>query len=179
MSLEFRPLTRDDFPMLSGWLAAPHVARWWREEHDPMVVEGNYGPCVDGADPTEVFVVEREGQSIGMIQRYRFSDNPGWHRALAVGVDVDDAAGIDYLVGVEKLTGWGLGTQIVSRFVEDTWGRYKDIPAIVIAVQQGNRASWRVLEKAGFERVWAGTVDSGDPSDDGQSYICVLYRPDS
>ena len=34
-----------------------------------------------------------------------------------------------------------------------------------------------VLEKAGFRRVWAGELDSPDPSDDGPEYAYVLARP--
>ncbi|HWA66929.1 MAG TPA: acetyltransferase, partial [Mycobacteriales bacterium] len=57
-NLRFRPLVRDDLPMLFEWLRQPHVAKWWREvPADLAAVEAEYGPCIDGADPTELYVV--------------------------------------------------------------------------------------------------------------------------
>ena len=141
-------------------------------------VEARYGPVVEGDDPAEVFVVERDGEPIGMIQRYRLSEEPEWRRVLAAAPTPGDAASIDYLIGEEALLGRGLGGEIVERLVEDTWQRYPEVPAIVVSVQQENRRSWRALEKAGFERAWAGMLDSDDPSDEGPSYVYVRYRPD-
>ena len=31
--IAIRPLTRDHFPLASGWFAAPHVAPWWQEPY--------------------------------------------------------------------------------------------------------------------------------------------------
>lgn len=56
-----RPLARADLARLSGWLAEPHVARWWRDPSDLAAVQAAYLPCIDGTDPTEVFVIEAEG----------------------------------------------------------------------------------------------------------------------
>ena len=53
-----RPLARADLARLSGWLAEPHVARWWRDPNDLAAVTATYQPCIDGTDPTEVFVIE-------------------------------------------------------------------------------------------------------------------------
>ncbi len=149
---------------------------WWREEHDLAAVEASYGPAVDGVEPIEVFVIEGDGQPIGMIQRYRLSDHPQWERALAVAATPADAACIDYLIGVETLTGKGLGGEIIGRLVEDTWELYPDLSAIVVPVQQANQRSWRALEKSGFRRTWSGMLDSDDPSDEGPSYVYVRYR---
>lgn len=30
----FRPMTRDDLPMVAGWLAVPEIARWWGDAGD-------------------------------------------------------------------------------------------------------------------------------------------------
>ncbi len=172
----FRPLERDDFWLLSEWLARPHVERWWREGYDPAAVERRYGPSVDGLDATEVFIVEHDGAPVGMVQRYRLDEEPEWRRVLEVAGTPGDAACIDYLIGEAELTGRGLGTELIARFSEDTLRRYPDVPAIVVSVQQDNRRSWRALEKAGFSRCWGGTLDSDDPSDEGPAYVYVLSR---
>jgi aminoglycoside 6'-N-acetyltransferase len=175
-NLVFRRLEREDFGLLSEWFARPHVEPWWREENDLESIERRYGPSLDGADPTEVFVVERDGRAVGMIQRYLIDDDPNWKRSLSAAHPDDGAAGIDYLIGEENLTGKGLGPRIISAFVTDTWKRYPDAKEIVVSVAQPNRRSWRALEKSGFVCMWAGVIESEDPSDEGPSYVYALAR---
>ena len=175
--LTFRPLTRDDFSLLATWLGSPYVHRWWREEYDPASIECRYGPGVDGTDPGEAFVVERDGHPIGLIQRFRFDDNPAWQESLRVTGTPSDAAGIDYLIGEERLLGGGLGPALITQFLTDTWVRYPDISAVVVNIDQVNRRSWRAVEKVGFQRAWSGEIVSDDPSDVGMNHVYVLYRP--
>jgi aminoglycoside 6'-N-acetyltransferase len=163
--------------VLSEWLSSPHVKVWWREESDLDSIEERYGPVVDGMDPTEVFIVERGGQSIGLTQRYKFDDNPAWQSALSVAGTPQNAAGIDYLIGVEQLTGIGLGPKVINRFVRETWTRYPDIAAVVVNISADNRRSWRALEQAAFRRAWSGALVSDDPSDEGVNYVYVRDRP--
>lgn len=133
---------------------------------------------VDGADPTECFVVEGDGRPIGFIQRYLLGDNPRWRESLSVAGTPSDGAGIDFFIGVDTLVGQGLGPEIIERFVEDTWTRYPEIAAIIVNVSTDNRRSWRALEKAGFVRAWSGPLASADPSDAGISHVYVRDRPD-
>jgi aminoglycoside 6'-N-acetyltransferase len=106
------------------------------------------------------------------VQRYRLDDYPAWSTA----VGIERAAGIDYLIGVAELTGVGLGPLVVDLFTTLTFERYGHVEMVAVAVQQANRRSWRALEKAGYDRVFAGTIDSDDPSDAGPSYIFVRHR---
>jgi len=172
VSLAFRPLSRADFPVLDTWLAAEHVARWWPELASGGSAASAFGPCVDGDDPTEAFVVVDAGRAVGLVQRYLLTDYPAWRD----GVGMEAAAGIDYLIGEEELTGVGLGPRIITAFTALTLERYTDVESVVVAVQQANRASWRALEKAGYHRVFAGTIDSDDPSDEGPSYLYLRER---
>jgi aminoglycoside 6'-N-acetyltransferase len=175
--VEFRPISRDDFGLISTWLRAEHVSMWWRDAADAEAVEERYGPVVDRVDPSEVFVIEYGEQPIGLIQRYRFADEAEWQATLSVAGTPSNAAGIDYLIGVEHLTGAGLGPRVIDRFLQATWVRYPEIEAVVVDIQEDNRRSWRALEKVGFERVWSGPLDSGDPSDEGINHVYVLLRP--
>jgi len=177
MAIRMRPLERDDLPLVAEWLARPHVEKWWREASDIAAVEADYGPMIDGADPTEGFIAMRDGRAIGFIQRYLLADYPEWQRAVAVGVGVIPGLGIDYFIGDESMTGQGLGPQMIAAMVTASWTRYPDISAVVVDVLQDNRPSWRALEHAGFERAWAGRLDSEHPSDEGPCYLYVTYRP--
>jgi aminoglycoside 6'-N-acetyltransferase len=150
---------------------------WWQEGFDAEAIEDRYGPVIAGTDPTECFVVERNGSPVGFIQRYLLADNPDWLTSLAVAGTPKDAAGIDFLIGVETLIGSGLGPEIIKAFVDSTWVRYPRIEAIVVNVSPENRRSWRALEKAGFQRTWSGPLVSDDPSDSGPSHVYVRHRP--
>ena len=174
--MTFRPLRRSDFPLLSQWLAAPHVEPWWREPHDPASVELRYGPPVDGKDPTELFIVLRTGLSIGLAQRYLVDDNPDWKQSLEPADLPQPSVGIDYLIGAVELIGRGIGPVVIDRFVDDTWRRHPSAVAVVAGVAQVNRRSWRALEKSGFRRVWSGVLVSNDPSDEGPTHVYVRMR---
>jgi aminoglycoside 6'-N-acetyltransferase len=144
-----------------------------------QAVEAEYGPCIDGLDPTELLVIEHEARPVGFIQRYRISDNPTWAAALAPAVataDTTNAVGFDYAIGAQAATGRGIGSDAIRLLASDTFERYPEVGSIVVAMQQANRPSWRALERVGFERRWAGLLDSPDPSDAGPSYVYVLTR---
>src|SRR6266581_4790743 len=106
MHVTFRPLERADLPLVARWLAEPHVAKWWMEPSDLDAVEAKYGPRVHGPTTTEMFVIQADGTSVGLIQRYRHGDHPAWDRT----VGVERAAGIDYLVGEPDRIGSGIGS---------------------------------------------------------------------
>ena len=163
---------------MAGWLSEPEVRRWWREDPAPEAIETRYGPIVDGDDPTAVFVVEVDGVASGIIQRYRTADDEAWDRALrqAIPTLARSAAGIDYLLGRADVRGRGVGTAAIDAFSATVFRDLPDVTTIVVAVQQANRASWRALERAGYRRVWAGRLDTADPSDSGPAYVLVRDR---
>ena len=173
----FRPLTRDDFTLLARWLDEPHVARWWPDPHRPDDLEAAYGPVVDGTDPTEVRIVRLGDTVVGLVQRYRLRDEAAWRTALAPSDVPADAFGIDYLIGDPDRIGQGLGTRMIAGFVADSWHRYPEASACVVAVHRDNRPSVRALGRVGFVTVWEGELDSDDPSDDGPQVVLVLPRP--
>ncbi len=176
-AITLRPLTREDLPLVSGWLAQPHVARWWRDPSDLAAVEAKYLPYLTGQEPTEVFVIEVDRSPAGFIQRYLISSYPDWVQVLrATGtVSWEAAAGIDYLIGDPALIGRGIGPAAIREFTAMTFTRYPEADSVVVDVLQANVRSWRALERAGFSRFWAGELDSSDPSDAGPSF---LYRKD-
>jgi aminoglycoside 6'-N-acetyltransferase len=179
-ALTVRPLTRADLSRVSQWLAEPHVAEWWRDPGDPAAVADAYLPCIDRTDPTEVFVIEVEGQAAGLIERYLVADDPEWNRAIqATGAVTRCAAGIDYLIGEAAACGRGYGTAAISLITALTFRRYPGADAIVAAPQQANVGSWRALERAGYQRWWSGLLESSDPSDAGPAYLYGIRRPPS
>lgn len=112
------------------------------------------------------------GQPTGMIQCYRHADYPGWQQA----VGVSSAAGIDYLIGEDGRRGRGIGSAAIAAFTAIVFDLYAEVDSIVSVPQQGNRASCRALEKAGFSLLYERELHSGDPSDAGISAVYALAR---
>ena len=95
----YRPLTRADFPTLSGWLARPHVETWWHHDPSPAAVEKDFAPGVDGEDPVEYFVVSIDGTECAFVQSCQLHDEDEWWRALQVVNAPRDAITVDYFIG--------------------------------------------------------------------------------
>lgn len=147
ISISFRPLTRSDFPLLQEWLSAPHVAAWWREPFDAASVAARYGPRVDGAGPTHVFVIEHEGRPIGWIQWYLWSDYPEHASQLMAE---PGTAGIDLAIGEPAMTGLGLGPIVIRDFLSQIVFRDPGVSAVITDPEEGNLRSLRAFTKAGF-----------------------------
>jgi len=171
--ITFRPLTREDLPLLHRWLITPEVQAWWRSDTRTIDdVEREYGPQVDGSDATRSFLILVTGQPAGMIQCYRHADYPDWQEA----VGVPSAAGIDYLIGEDSQRGRGIGSAAIAAFTPIVFSLYPQVDSIVSVPQQGNRASCRALEKAGFSLLEERELNTGDPSDAGVSAVYGLAR---
>ena len=128
-------------------------------------------------DPTELFVIETGWRPVGFIQRYRISDNPTWAAALSCD-QATRALPSGSTTRLAKSTPPAEASELrqSASSSSDTFSRYPDVDSIVVAMQQANRSSWRGSEHVGFERRWAGLLDSPDPSDAGPSYIYVIRR---
>ncbi len=152
MQIAFRPMTRDDLPLMHEWLQREHVRRWWRESKTIEDVEAHYGPAIDGAEPTRMFVIEIDGLPAGSIQTYLVSDYPEW-----IG-DEPGVAGVDLFIAEEGLTGRGLGPRILVEFMRTVVFVDPATTACVAAPDVANTASLRAFENAGFrpEREIAG-----------------------
>ena len=166
-----------DVPVVARWLAEDHVRAWWRDPSDVSHVREKYLPRIGGDEPTEVFIVVYDGQDVGLIQRYRLGAYDDWAKTIAgSGLSFGAAAGIDYFIGEPLMVGRGIGTMAVDAFTDAVFSAYADVEEIVVTPQAANRASCRVLEKAGYELQWTGMLDSDDPSDAGPAALYVRTR---
>jgi aminoglycoside 6'-N-acetyltransferase len=176
-SLTFTPITRNDFPLVSRWLSTPHVARWWDDDASPEAIENDYGGCVDGTEPSDVFIAHCNGAAVGLIQRYRFGAYPQYAGEMAHILQVSaDFTSIDYLIGPPDTLGKGVGSAMIAAFIARTWEEDPATPGIIVPVQADNRASWRALERAGFARIAEGELEPDNPIDSRSHYIYQLAR---
>lgn len=168
-ALTFVALTRDHFPLVVDWLARPHVAEWWGSPQGMDEVEAEFGPCVDGTDPTEMQVCLVDGEPVGLVQIYRLDDHPEY--AEAVGLP--SAGGIDLFIGQSDRQGAGLGPAIISAAAERIWARYPDLPFAMAGPSVRNIRSIRAFEKAGFGAVRQARV----PGEEDEELVLVCPRP--
>ena len=179
MTIAFRPLEQRDLAMLAGWLAQPHVARWWHHETTPEAVERDFGRSVRGDEPGEDLVVLVDDAPVGLLQRSFLRDYPEYRDELVgAGVDVPDGAvTLDYLIGLPGRTGHGLGARVIAAATRDTWSRHPGATTVVVPVSTANVASWRALEKAGFARVGTADLEPDNPVDSREHVVYRLDRP--
>jgi aminoglycoside 6'-N-acetyltransferase len=176
--MTFRRLTRDDFEMLAGWLAQPHVQRWWHHQFSAAAVERDFGPTVDGEEPAEDHVVALGGDPIGLIQYCRLHDYGDNVEELRPLIDVPaGAVSIDYLIGDPSLIGRGVGRAMITAFVERIWRTEAAATCVIVPVCSANVASWTALLRAGFTLVARGELEPDNPIDDPLHEILRLDRP--
>src|SRR4029077_4554706 len=106
-----RDMTRGDLRDVTRWRAQPHVARWWAGDGEPTydAVERRYGPRIDGASPTRMWVLEVNGRSVGFGQHYRIPDYP---HSPSLG-PAPRASGVACAMGEPVWTGRGLGSRMI------------------------------------------------------------------
>lgn len=145
---EFRPVTRRDLPMISGWLAEPHLVEWWG---DPETSLAEIGENIDSVS-VEALIVELDGTPIGYLQSYDphlEDDHPYQDQPFGT-------LGIDISIGRPELVGMGHGSAIVRQFAEEMLA--EGASRIVIDPHPSNARAIRAYEKAGFRPI--GTRDS-------------------
>jgi aminoglycoside 6'-N-acetyltransferase len=165
MAISFRPMTRADYPLLLEWHQRPHVEQWWTERTTMEEIEEHYGPTIDGTEPTDHYVALLDGEPLGMVQTYLLADYPDYAALTGEG---EGAAGVDLFIGDEAMTGRGLGTEMLERFVDEIVFARPETTAATADPDVRNTASMRAFEKAGFRSV----REFVDPSD-GELHVLV------
>jgi aminoglycoside 6'-N-acetyltransferase len=177
--ITFTKITRDDFPLLSRWLAEPHVERWWTHDPSPEAVEDDFGDVVDGLEPAEDHLALLDGEPVGLIQFCRLHDYPEYVEELEPVYPVGEGSGsIDYFVGDPARIGQGLGTEMIRAYVDHIWHAHPEVTHLVVPVNSTNVASWRALRRAGFRLVARGEMEPDNPIDAWQHEILRIDRPD-
>jgi aminoglycoside 6'-N-acetyltransferase len=166
----FRPVSESDFPLLTGWLAQPHVRTFFQK--DPITlgeVAAKYGPRVRGEAPTRCHVaLDGERRPFGYLQCYRNLDWPDW----AAQIDVEDGLSIDLYIGEPGFVGSGYGRAMLGAYVRDVaFALHPDERLCFIAHARDNAAALACSAAVGFR-------DLRDFVEDGVDMrLLVLERP--
>jgi RimJ/RimL family protein N-acetyltransferase len=167
MELDFKPLTNSYSQLLVDWLNGPHVAQWWGAPVSFSAVRDEYMPRLDLGSSVRCYIAHLDGIPVGFIQSYvvMADQASGWWP------DERDpgAVGIDQFLGDPKNLGKGMGTEMVTQFVELLF-RDSAVTKIQTDPAPHNCRAIRCYEKAGFCK--AGVVDTPD----GSAVLMVVER---
>jgi len=130
-----RPGRRADEPELRAVYEAPEVARWWPTPSADELTE-----LLENRDPdVDVWLIEVEGQVVGLIQAYESTDPMYRH------------GGIDVVLH-PRVHGLGLGPEairVLARHLFEDRGHHR----IVIDPNAENARAIHAYEKVGFRAV--------------------------
>lgn len=148
--IEFQALTETDLPMLCEWLNRPHLQKWWRAEKMTLnSVREKYLPRINKEENVWPFIVHSNKLPIGYIQYYYASigDPNWWPDEPGSGI-----IGIDQFLANENRLNQGLGTALVTQFVEFLTKSLK-VTEIRVDPHPENTRAIRCYEKAGFRKI--------------------------
>jgi RimJ/RimL family protein N-acetyltransferase len=160
LALGFRTMELGDLRLMHEWLQRPHVRRWWRERETYEEVVESYSPAIKGRDPTDLYLVLLDGREIGFIETYLVADYPEYASLIGHG---EGTAGVDLFIADCTLTGKGIGSETLRRFVSQIVFADEMTRRCVAGPEAANAASVRAFEKAGF-RIVGEFVEDGNPS---------------
>jgi aminoglycoside 6'-N-acetyltransferase len=157
----FRPVTRDDLPMLRRWLETPEVVRWWGDtlEQEELLRED-----LDNPDMT-MRIVSCDGRPFAYAQDYDVHTWPQPHlAALPKGTRA-----IDTFIGEPEMIGRGHGSRYLRLLAERLIA--EGAPLIAIDPSLENVRAQRAYAKAGFRGELHADVCAG-PS----APILMIFR---
>lgn len=162
----------DDYLKMVEWRNLDHVRRWWDPDLPPLTLETaiqEYHPETSPESPSVPCIIELDERPIGFIQFYRWISYA--EEADLVGIPSDERTySVDVFLGVEELTGRGIGTRIISLLC-DHLTRDHGASSVALTTDVRNVVAQRCYEKAGFRKV-KQVLDTDTV--DGERALCWL-----
>jgi RimJ/RimL family protein N-acetyltransferase len=167
MEIAFRRFAVEDMQQLYLWLARPHVAKWYSPSPSSFAeMVAKYAPRTEEGSVVESFIVRVDGADCGYIQTYPVAAFDDYARAVQCG---DGAAAVDLFIADAWRMGRGLGTSLLRQFVDEIVFGTNHASECVASPVEGNLASIRAFEKAGFSRWKVIHMEGTEPE-------CVMRR---
>jgi aminoglycoside 6'-N-acetyltransferase len=148
LEISFRALGQHDLPMLTHWLAEPHVRQFYQKS--PVLlgdVTLEYGPAIRGEEPSSCHLAFCNGEPFAYLQCYRNADYPDWARII----DVADGISIDLFIGNPAYLRRGLGRAALRAYLQRVaFPIYASEQHAYIGHDLTNTAALRCSQAAGF-----------------------------
>ena len=154
--LTLQPMRTTDLDLVSEWLGAPEVGRWYLVGSTIDQEIDELHRCIMNNEPTTVLLVVERAKPIGWCQWYLYGDYPEHAREL--NAEPGDV-GIDYAIGDPTRRRAGVGTELISTLVIRIRQRHPHA-GVIADPEASNTASRRVLEKNGFRLLGERPLES-------------------
>jgi RimJ/RimL family protein N-acetyltransferase len=158
----FRRMSESDLVLMARWLEADHVIPWWGLPTTFEEVSAKYLRYIRGEKPVDPYVILFDGRAVGYIQTFRVAHWPAYWPPGKPYTAEPEAAGTDLLIGEKSLTGRGLGSEAIRRFVHEVVFAAPEVPACYADPAADNVASLAAFKNAGF--VDMGPIEAPDDS---------------
>ena len=147
-SVGFRLLTDADFPLLTAWLAEPHVRKFYQKALVTLMdVALEYGPCVQGEEPTICYLAVSGATPFAYLQCYRNADYPQWAEIIGVA----DGISVDLYIGEPSFLGRGFGQAALRGFLRlIAFPHFRAESRVYISHESGNEAALQCSRAVGF-----------------------------
>ena len=150
--LSLRGMESGDLPLVTRWLSAPHVAKWFLAGSSVQREVEDLRRSISGEQDVHALMVGDGDMPIGWCQWYRCAVDPLW--AAEIGAALEDV-GIDYAIGSSDHIGRGVGSELVGALINRVRAVY---PGCAFTADP-DAAEPQVTEGAREERVRARRGD--------------------
>lgn len=145
---DLRPAGPDDAELIAGWMAAPHIRRWW-DQAWPVSRWTEEIARQDAGDHSTPALVSLDGEDLAYLELYRVRLD-----RLADYYDHDEHDwGIHIAIGPADRTGTGLGRRILTAVTEALLDADPHCRQVVAEPAADNHASLKAFRAAGYHPV--------------------------
>jgi aminoglycoside 6'-N-acetyltransferase len=146
--IDFRPLQAADLPLLTAWLAEPHVRRFYQKQ--PVTLRDvalEYGPTIRAEEPSLSHLAILNGAPFAYLQCYRNVDYPEWGAII----DVDGGISVDLFIGDPACLRRGLGRAALGGYLRQVaFPSYPGETRAYIGHELINTAALQCSQAVGF-----------------------------
>ncbi len=158
--IRFEPLSFGHLEMVTGWLAEPHVRRFYQKEPTTLAeVAAEYGPVIRGEEPSLSHIASSDGRPFGYIQCYANKAYPDYAAILGV----DHGVSVDLYIGDPTFVGRGFGRAMLAGYLRRVaFPTYPDEGVAYIAHEPGNLPALACSRSVGFRplrTIWEDGVE--------------------
>lgn len=154
MRYSFKPMTRNDYPLIRDWLAQPHIGGWWGDaDTEIALMEDDFATgktdmrlVLDAQNTPFAYVQDYDAHAFSMPQ---YADQPPKSRAL------------DTFLGDPDYLGQGHASAYLTQRATELTAQ--GAPCILVDPDIHNTRAIATYQKAGFTPSHIAPCEDGDP----------------
>jgi aminoglycoside 6'-N-acetyltransferase len=125
-SINFKPLTESDLPLLHDWFQKPHIKKWYARgvQYTFDMIKEKYLPRILNSSLIPNFIVYADNVPIGYIQLYCLKNSLpdgviDYNHPLFDNSDPNEMAGIDLFIADENYLKKGYASVALENFIKE------------------------------------------------------------